>query len=551
MENHGGNGFTDTSTLTVEGEGSYSKTIAIPVDGHHATNGWVKIELSPGAESTVALDNITITKTAFPTCSEGEILNTTTYTCEVDNSSSIPTWFDIWNILTAPAGNKTVNDLTFTETGYSVDLAAGERTGIEQLNIDFEPGFLYELSFDYSDTAAGRLIWIQMENHGGNGFTDTSTLTVEGDGSFSKKILVPVGGHHATNGWVKIELSPGAESTVALDNITITKTALPTCGDGEVLNTDTMLCEVEVIGFNNPNFETGDTTGWLTWGGVETGTVTEGKLSVVTTAGGVWDAGLKQTVGDTQTNFGMIAEKMYEFTFEVQSSEATSIFVQIINPGGAMYEQTFLLDGTEQTFSTNIITTAAFNPGGVVFAIGFGPANGTVTVGSFNIIESDIPTCNAGEILDASTGTCTLLSFEAFDAGITDGDFTTSTGWSTHTSVGDTFDFTNGDASVTKVGKASMWDSQLYHENLSFESGYIYKITFEVTGTAGQRFFAKIEPHGVAESWFDLDGTTQTFTLTYEPTVTMTNFKFIFALGEMDVSSTITFDNVVIERAAK
>jgi hypothetical protein len=190
--------------------------------------GWLTLEITPsGIAGNVEITNIEIIKTALPTCNENEELSG--IECIPANNGFTPNgtptaWFDGWEILTIPAGDKDISDLDFTETGYTVYLNDNDRSGIQLMNYVFESGYTYELSFDYTAGVAGRLVWVQMEALGGYGFTNTDTWTVAGTGTFSQTLVIPSTYDPVEPGWIKLELSLGAQDNITIDSITITKT---------------------------------------------------------------------------------------------------------------------------------------------------------------------------------------------------------------------------------------------------------------------------------------------------------------------------------------
>lgn len=229
LQGHGGYVFTNPGLITTESTETFSQILAYPPTAPGTTEGWLTIELTPsGVAGEVTIDNIEIIKTALPTCGENEVLKGTE--CIPSNNGFLPNgtptaWFDGWEILTIPAGNKEISDLDFTETGYTMYLAEGERSGIQLLGYVFESGYTYELTFDYTASVAGRLVWVQMEALGGYGFTNTDTWTVAGTATFSQTLVIPDTYTPVEPGWIKLELAPGGQDNITIDNIQIIKTA--------------------------------------------------------------------------------------------------------------------------------------------------------------------------------------------------------------------------------------------------------------------------------------------------------------------------------------
>ena len=87
-----------------------------------------------------------------------------------------PDWFDGWYLLTEPVGNLSLRDFTFTETGFSVYLDGSSRVGIQLKYLELDPGFSYEVKFDYSSDVAGQGLFVQLEGHGGNFFINPGII---------------------------------------------------------------------------------------------------------------------------------------------------------------------------------------------------------------------------------------------------------------------------------------------------------------------------------------------------------------------------------------
>lgn len=229
LQGHDGNSFTNPAILMNETVEQFSQKLAYPPTAN-PQNGWLTIELLPGGQSsTITITDIEVIVTALPECADTEELDG--FTCIPKNNGFTPNgtptaWFDGWQILTVPGGNKDIEDLDFTETGYTVYLGEGDRHGIELLNYNFESGYSYEIRFDYTSSVAGRLVWVQMEALGGYGFTNTETFTIEGTATFSQTLDVPSSYTPVEPGWIKLELAPGAQDNITIDNIVIIKTPL-------------------------------------------------------------------------------------------------------------------------------------------------------------------------------------------------------------------------------------------------------------------------------------------------------------------------------------
>ena len=69
------------------------------------------------------------------------------------------------------------------------------------------------------------MIWVQMVALGGYEFTNTTTWTVAGTGTFTQSLVIPSTYTPTEPGWIKLELTPGAMDNVTIENIVITKTA--------------------------------------------------------------------------------------------------------------------------------------------------------------------------------------------------------------------------------------------------------------------------------------------------------------------------------------
>jgi len=179
-------------------------------------------------------------------------------TCVIDAQLELPDWFDGCALLNEPVGNKTLNDLTFTETGFSVYLSGDSRVGIIMNNVTLEPGYYYEVSFDYSSDVAGKGIFVQLQGHGGYEFTNPGIITSTSSQTFSQLLPFPPESPGTTGGWMTIELTPSIAGTVTIENIELVKTALPTCGDNQVLS------GIVCIAANNGFLPNGIPTEWFT-----------------------------------------------------------------------------------------------------------------------------------------------------------------------------------------------------------------------------------------------------------------------------------------------
>jgi len=228
LQGHGGYQFTNPGVITAASTQSFSQMLVMSPSSTLTNDGWFTIEITPsGVAGTVTINNIEIVKTALPTCGVNEVISG--IVCIPANNGFLPNgtptaWFDGWNILTNPSGNKDVSDYDFTETGYTVYLAEGERSGIELMNYVFESGYTYELSFDYTASVALRQIWIQMVALGGYEFTNTDTWTIDGTATFTQSLVIPSTYTPVEPGWIKLELTPGALDNITISNITITVT---------------------------------------------------------------------------------------------------------------------------------------------------------------------------------------------------------------------------------------------------------------------------------------------------------------------------------------
>lgn len=228
LQGHSGYHFTNPGVMTSESVNTFSQILPFPPTAPLTNDGWFTIEITPsGSVGEVRIDNVELIKTALPDCGVNEELSG--IECIPANNGNLPNgtptaWFSDWAIMSVPAGNKEVSDYDFTETGFTTYLSVGDRTGIEFMGYEFESGYTYEFSFDYTASSAGRLIWVQMEALGGYGFTDTDTWSIDGTGTFSRTLTIPSTYTPTETGWIKIELAPGAMDNITIDNIVITKT---------------------------------------------------------------------------------------------------------------------------------------------------------------------------------------------------------------------------------------------------------------------------------------------------------------------------------------
>lgn len=228
LQGHGGYVFTNPGVMANETVERFSQVLSFPPGSNGTTEGWMTIELLPSTAGEVTIENIELIKTALPTCANNEIIKG--IICVVDNNGYSPNgtptgWFTGWEILTVPGGDKDISDYEFSETGYTTYLDQGQRTGIQMMDYGFESGYTYELSFDYTASEAGRMIWVQMEALGGYGFTNTETWSVSGTGTFTQTLEIPSTYVPSELGWIKLELTPGALDNVTIENIVITKIA--------------------------------------------------------------------------------------------------------------------------------------------------------------------------------------------------------------------------------------------------------------------------------------------------------------------------------------
>lgn len=230
LQGHDGNVFTNPAIVMSDSVEQFSQALAYPPTANPQSNGWLTIELLPGGQtSTITITDIEVITTALPECGENEELDG--FECIPTNNGFTPNgtptaWFDGWQILTIPSGNKEIEDLHFTENGYTVYLGDGDRSGIEYMTYAFESGYTYEIQFDYTASVAGRMVWVQMEAFGGYGFTNTETFTIVGTATFSQTLEIPSTYTPVEPGWIKLELTPGAQDNVTIENIVIIKTPI-------------------------------------------------------------------------------------------------------------------------------------------------------------------------------------------------------------------------------------------------------------------------------------------------------------------------------------
>lgn len=169
-----------------------------------------------------------------------------------------PDWFDGWYLLTEPVGNLSLRDFTFTETGFSVYLDGSSRVGIQLKYLELDPGFSYEVKFDYSSDVAGQGLFVQLEGHGGNFFINPGIITNGTNEVFSQTLAFSPEAVATTDGFLTIEFfATGVVGEMAVDNIEIIKTALPVCGDNEKLS------GTECVADNNGFIPNGTPTAWF------------------------------------------------------------------------------------------------------------------------------------------------------------------------------------------------------------------------------------------------------------------------------------------------
>lgn len=279
--------------------------------------------------------------------------------CVIDVQQELPDWFDGWALLTEPVGNKTLNDLTFTETGFSIYLSGDSRVGITMNNVVLDPGYYYEVAFDYSSDVAGKGIFVQLQGHGGNVFTSGATTTASA-GTFSQILPFPPTATATTVGWLTIELMPSIAGEVVIENIEIIKTALPTCGDNEKIK------GIECVADNNGYLPNGIPTAWFT--GWEILTVPGGNKDISdyefseTGFTAYLDQG--ERTGIQMMDYVFESGYTYELSFDYTAAEAgRMIWVQMVALGGYEFTNTdtWTVNGTG-TFSQSLIIPSTYTP---------------------------------------------------------------------------------------------------------------------------------------------------------------------------------------------
>ncbi len=273
--------------------------------------------------------------------------------CVLDNVD-LPAWFDGWTLMTEPVGDLSLNALSFTETGFSVDLPAGKRVGIVQYNVELTAGYYYEVKFDYTSDTAGNAIFVQLQGHSGNVFTNSAVMTTESTESFSQILPMHPDTTSTTGGILAIELLPsGVPASISIDNIEIIEYAMPTCGENEVIK------GIECVPANNGYLPNGTPTAWFDGWAILTVPAGNKEISdynfTETGFTAYLDAG--ERTGIELMGYVFESGYTYELRFDYTASEAgRMVWVQMEALGGYGFTntETWTVAGTG-TFSQSLV----------------------------------------------------------------------------------------------------------------------------------------------------------------------------------------------------
>lgn len=280
--------------------------------------------------------------------------------CVLDAPIDFPDWFAGWALLTEPVGNKTLSDLTFTEDGFSIFLSGDSRVGIQMANLVLEPGYYYEVAFDYSSDVAGKILFVQLQGHGGFHLTNPEVMTNESTQSFSQILSFPETFGGTDNGWLTVELMPSIAGTVTIENIELIKTALPVCGENEVIK------GIVCVADNNGYLPNGTPTDWFTGWEILNGPIGNKEISDYhfseTGFTAYLDAG--QRTGIQLMDYVFESGYTYELSFEYTALEpGRMIWVQMEALGGYGFTNTdtWTISGT-QTFTQTLTVPNTYTP---------------------------------------------------------------------------------------------------------------------------------------------------------------------------------------------
>jgi len=359
----GGYGFTNADTLTVDGNGQFSDVIVID-EAYTTTDGVISIEIRSGGAGEVTIERIQLVKTAIQVCGAEQVLKDGL--CVEDThgfvANGTPTeWFDGWQLLREPVGDKTLSDFNFTETGLAIYLSGGSRAGIQLTDITFRSGYSYEVRFDFYSSESGKGIFAQLQGHSGNQFTHPNIITNGEQQSFSDTLVFYPETPGTTAGWLTIEFMPlGVSGVISVDNIEIIETVLPTCEVNEKLSGTTCVPD------NNGYIPNGTPTAWFD--GWSILTVPTGNKDVSDYE--FSETGFTAYLDNNERTGIQLLDYVFEsgYTYELRFDYTTAvagrmIWVQMEALGGYGFTNTTTWSTTgSATFSQSLTIPSTYNP---------------------------------------------------------------------------------------------------------------------------------------------------------------------------------------------
>jgi len=280
--------------------------------------------------------------------------------CVLDAVVELPDWMDDWMLLSEPVGNKTLNDLTYTETGFSIYLSGDSRVGITMPHVTLTTGNYYEVKFDYTSDVAGKGIFVQLQGHGGYHFTNPGVMTTTSTETFSQILPFPDTANTTNDGWLTIELMPSIAGLVTIDNIELIETALPTCAANEKIS------GIECVLDNNGFSPNGTPTEWFTGWEILQGPAGDKDISDYEFSETGFTAYLDQgeRTGIQMMDYVFESGYTYELSFDYTASEAgRQVWVQMVALGGYEFTVTDVLtiNGTA-TFTQSLTIPSTYTP---------------------------------------------------------------------------------------------------------------------------------------------------------------------------------------------
>ena len=279
----------------------------------------------------------------------------------VNNTVDLPDWFEGWSLLQEPTGDVPLNNFDFSEDGFTVNLGVNQRAGIQMLNLTFEPGYAYEVKFDYVSDVAGKGVFVQLQGHSGNQFTEPGLVSSNTVQTFSRTLAYPPTAPLLTNGWLTIEITPsGVAGSITISNIELIKTALPEC------DVNYKLKGTECVPDNNGFIPNGTPTAWFdNWSIL---TVPAGNKDVTDLE--FSEIGYTVYLDDGERSgieyIGYVFESgyTYELSFDYTAMVAgRMVWVQMEALGGFGFTNTdtWTIEGT-RTFTQTLVVPSTYTP---------------------------------------------------------------------------------------------------------------------------------------------------------------------------------------------